>query len=181
MSKIPENNNDKQPIVLIVTGPCGSGKTTITNLIVQNSNFIRISGDDIKNEFFPEIENITDYPEGLEKVYFEIFQRAKKHFENGENIVIDYVVLGQKRMEEYKKAFSKSLEIRVLLSRKEIIIKRDQLRECWTSGEKCIIALYDSFNQLKDYIGVDNYIDNSEETTEETYLKHFASWLPSQV
>lgn len=174
MTKKLEDNIDKQPIVLIVTGPCGSGKTTITNLI-QNNNFIRISGDDIKNEFFPEIDNITDYPEALEKVYVEIFQRAKKHFENGENIVIDYVVLGQMRIEEYKKTFSKNFKIRVLLSRKEIIIKRDQLRECWTSGEDCIIALYDSFNKLKDYVGAENYIDNSAETPDETYLKHFTS------
>ena len=33
-----ENNIDKQPIVLIVTGPCASGKTAITNLIVQNTD-----------------------------------------------------------------------------------------------------------------------------------------------
>lgn len=165
----------KQPIVLIVTGPCGSGKTTITNLIVKNNDFVRISGDDIKNEFFPEIENITDYPEALEKVYTEIFQRTKKHYENGKNIVIDYVVLGQKRIEEYKNTFSNSLKIRVLLSRKEIIIRRDQLRECWTSGEECVTTLYDSFDQLRDYVDAENYIDNSEETPEETYLNHFAS------
>lgn len=170
-------NTDKQPVVLMVTGPCGSGKTTITNLIVQNHNFIRISGDDIKNEFFPEIENITDDPLALEKVYAEIFLRAKKHFENGERVIVDYVVLGPMRIEEYKSTFLEHFKIRVLLSRKEIIIKRDQSRECWTSGEECIVALYDSFDQLKDYVGAENFIDNSEETPEETYIKHFASWV----
>ncbi len=30
----------KQPKVLIVTGPCGLGKTTIANLIVKNNGFM---------------------------------------------------------------------------------------------------------------------------------------------
>lgn len=126
------------------------------------------------NELFPEIEKINDYPEALEKVYIEIFQRAKKYFELGENVVIDYIILGQKRIEEYRKTFSKNLVIKVLFSRREIIINRDQTRECWTAGENCVIDLYDRFNKLQDDIGIENYIDNSEETPEETYLKHFA-------
>lgn len=174
MSKNIEDNIDKQAIVLIITGPCGSGKSTIANLIVQNNNFVLISGDDIKNELFPEIENITDYPEALEKVYTEIYHRAWKNFMCDKNIVIDYIVLGQKRIDDYKKAFLKNIKITVLLPRKEIIIRRDKERECWTSGEECIIALYNDFNKLMDYIGAENYIDNSEETPEETYMKYFA-------
>ena len=85
--------NEIKPIILIVTGPCGSGKTTITNLITQSGKFIHISGDDIKNELFPEIEKINYHPEALEKVYIDIFQRAKMHFELGENVVIDYIIL----------------------------------------------------------------------------------------
>lgn len=168
------NENELKPFILIVTGPCGSGKTTITNLITQSGKFVHISGDDIKNELFPKIEKINYYPEALERVYIEIFQRAKKHFELGENVVIDYIILGQKRIEEYRKTFSKHLVIKVLFSRREIIIKRDQTRKCWTAGENCVSDLYERFNKLQDYIGIENYIDNSEETPEETYLKHFA-------
>lgn len=174
MSEILKDNINMQPIVLIITGPCGSGKTTITNLIVQNNNFIRISGDDIKNELFPEIEYITDYPDLLEKVHNEVLHRTKKHFKKGESVVIDYI-LGQNRIAKYKKAFKESLKIRVLLSKKKVNIKRDKLRKCWTCGEEGVIALHDSFSELKSYIGSKNYIDNSEETPQETYLNHFTS------
>lgn len=167
------NKKEIKPIMLIVSGPCGSGKTTITNLITQSGKYVHISGDDIKNELFPEIEEINYYPEALEKVYIEIYKRTKKYFELGKNVVIDYIILSQKRIEEYRKAFSKNLVIKVLFPRKETIIKRDQTRECWTAGEKCVSDLYDRFNRLQDYIGKENYIDNSEETPEETYLKHF--------
>lgn len=173
MSKDNYNTIIKKPVVLIVTGPCGSGKTTITDLIVQNQNFTRICGDDIKDELFPGVVKIDEFPKDLEKVYQEIFCRAKKHFSNGENVVIDYVILGKHRIDDYQRTFSKNLIIRVLLSSKEVIIKRDLLRECWTSGEKCVNTLYDSFNKLKDYIGIDNYIDSSEDTPEETYMKYF--------
>lgn len=181
MSKSLIDRNGNQPIVLIVTGPCGSGKTTISSLIAQNHNFVRLCGDDIKEELFPGIVNIQDYPEGKKKVFAEIFERAKKHFENGDHVLIDYIMLGQKRLEEYKNTFSDHLQIRVLLASREVNIHRDQVRECWTSGEQCVRDLYDEFTGVRDFVGAENYIDSSEETPEETYLKHFAAWLPGPV
>jgi hypothetical protein len=73
------------------------------------------------------------------------------------------------------KVFSENLFIRVFLSKKEIIIDRDQKRTDWRAGEKFVSVLYDMFNSAKEYIGDDNYIDNSQETPMETYLKHFAN------
>lgn len=165
-----------KPTVLIVTGPCGSGKTTIANLIARNGRFAYISGDEIKDELFPHIVSIADHPEALEQVYASMFQRAKRHYELGESVVIDYVFLGQKRIEEYKKAFSGSLAIKVLLPEREVLIDRDQSRECWTAGEDCVTDLYNRFYNLRSCIGTENYIDNSEETPEETYTKHFAAF-----
>ena len=171
-----EYNLEKEikPIVLILTGPCGVGKITVTNRIAQNNNFIHIFGDNVQNEFFPGIENIASYPGALEGIYGEILQKAKKLFEDGENVVIDYIIIDEKTIEEYKKVFSENLLIRVLLSKKEVIVERDGARIDWRAGEKFISELHDMFISARDYIGVENYIDNSEETPEETYLKHFA-------
>ena len=163
-----------KPIVFILTGPCGVGKTTIADLIAQNYHFIHIFGDDIQSELYPGIENIASYPGALERIYNEILQKAKKLFEDGENVVIDYIIIDEKTIEEYKKVFSGNLLIRVLLSKKEVIVERDGARIDWRAGEKFISELHDMFISARDYIGVENYIDNSEETPEETYLKHFA-------
>jgi predicted kinase len=71
------NKKELKPIILIISGPCGSGKTTITNLITQSGKYVHISGDEVKNELFPEIEKINYYPEALEKVYLEIYKKTK--------------------------------------------------------------------------------------------------------
>lgn len=175
------HSDGNPPIILIVTGPCASGKTTITSLIAENHPFIRICGDDIKHELYPDIVHIQEHPDKLKQVASEIVERARKHFENGEHVVIDYIVLAQERLEEYKRLFSDHLQIRVLLAHRASIIQRDELRECWTAGEACVDQLYESFTQLKDFIGAEHYIDSSEETPEETYVKHFATWLPRKI
>lgn len=174
-------SSDHHPIVLIVTGPCGCGKTTISSLIAENHPFIRICGDDVKEELFPGIVNIQEYPEKLTQVGAEILERAKKHFASGEHVVIDYIILAEARLEEYKRTFSDHLQIRVLLANRESIIQRDESRECWTAGEACVDQLVEGFTQLKDFIGARHYIDSTEETPEETYIKHFATWLPSKI
>lgn len=174
-------SSDHHPIVLIVTGPCGSGKTTISSLIAANHPFIRLCGDDIKEELFPGIVDIQEYPEKLKQVGSEILERARTHFANGEHVVIDYIVLAEARLEEYKRIFSDHLQIRVLLASRESIITRDETRECWTAGEACVDQLHEGFSQLKAFIGAEHYIDSSEETPEETYVKHFAGWLPSKI
>jgi adenylylsulfate kinase-like enzyme len=168
------SGKEPEPIVLILTGPCGVGKTTIANLIAQNNHFIHIFGDNIQSELYPGIENIAAYPGALEKIYKEILQKAKKLFKEGKNVVIDYIIVDQKTIEEYKEAFSGNLLIKVLLSKKEVIAERDGTRIDWRAGEKFIGELCDLFAGIKDYIGTDNYIDTSLETPEETYSKHFA-------
>lgn len=163
-----------KPLVLIVTGPCGSGKTTVSRLIAERRGLRHISGDDIKKELFPDIERITDYPEKLEKVKEEIFFRSNEHYSRGESVVIDYVILGRKQIDEYRNQFANNLHIKILLPKREVILERDKLRDCWTAGEKCATELYDKFEILKEYISPEHYVDNSDETPEETYHKHFS-------
>ncbi|UQZ34357.1 hypothetical protein C2I18_13020 [Paenibacillus sp. PK3_47] len=59
-------------------------------MIVQDSKLIRVSGDGIEQEqeLFPEL--------------------AQQHFKNSD-IVIDYVILGQEGIEEYRMALPESL------------------------------------------------------------------------
>lgn len=169
-----ENNQNKnKPIVLILTGPCGAGKTTIAKMITRELGSVYVDGDDIKNKYFPEIEHIDQHPKKLQKVKREILKQAKNQFEKGRNVVVDYILV-KEEIEKYKKAFFENLIVRVLLPQKRIISKRDKLRKCWTAGQECVDELYESFYQSRKDFGRENFIDNSNEAPKETYLKHFS-------
>ena len=159
--------------VLILTGPCGSGKSTIAKLIAKHSNFEVVSGDDIKGKLFPDIGDITEFPEKLEKVKEQILKNTQEHFNNGKNVIVDYVILGKKQIENYRNLFKSNLIIKVLLPEKDELIQRDKNRDCWTAGHDCTSELFEKFERLKGYIGKDNFIDTTNETPKETYVTHF--------
>ena len=165
--------NKLESKVIIITGPCGAGKTTISKLIYKKYHFILISGDEIKNELFPDIKDIEKHPQKLKKVKHEIFVRAKENFDQDKNVVIDYVVLGKDYIQKHKKAFADNLQIKVLFPNIKVILNRDKSRKCWTAGKKCVDELYKKFMDLESLIGSENYIDNSNETPRQTLEKYF--------
>ena len=42
------------PKVLLITGPGGSGKTTVSEMLSQRSGFEYLDGDKVDTEFFPD-------------------------------------------------------------------------------------------------------------------------------
>jgi adenylate kinase family enzyme len=52
--------------VLLLTGPGGSGKTTISELLVSKYGWARVDGDQLDTEFFPH--NGQWLPENTEKL-----------------------------------------------------------------------------------------------------------------
>src|SRR4030095_12502901 len=91
------------------------------------------------------------------------------HF--GRDIVIDATV-HESPPEAYREyqtmleAHSVEWTIRVLHPRTEVAVARDASRTCWSVGEKAVRELRDKFN--KGVLSVDCYVDNSDETAEET-------------
>lgn len=159
----------QHPKVIILTGPCGVGKTTIAKLLLPRIDAEYISGDEIAKSLFPEVSYITKYPEKLKVVKAEIFALSRRYFyEQERTSLIDYVVLGETYISKFKEAFNSDLIIKVLLPKKEIIYQRDVERDCWESGRVMIDHLYDRYVELRESIGADNYIDNGKETVEET-------------
>jgi len=161
-------NISQHPKVIILTGPCGVGKTTIANLLIEELSIELVSGDDIKSTLFPDIDYINKHSTELALVKEKIFELSELHFSNNKSVLIDYVVLGKEYIERFKHRFKDHLVIKVLLPKKKIIYDRDQQRESWVSGRRIIDELYSKYESLKDVIGESHYVDNGEESPIET-------------
>lgn len=165
---------DKNNFILIITGPTGVGKTTLCKIVAEKFGYKYISGDEIKKEIFPGLEGIAQHPKELEIVKGELLKRVKEMFDSDKKVVVDYVILGQDYIKKFKELFGKNLLFRVVLPSIETILKRDKERECWTSGDESVKRLYNDFKELENFIGKENYIDNSNETPQETINRYFS-------
>ncbi len=155
------------PIVLVVTGPPGVGKTTISKIISSKNKFAYLSGDEIKAEMFPEIEDITQFPNKLKKVKNELLRRTRVLFSNGKSVVVDYVVLGEDYVKRYRKIFKNDLRVKVLFPPLNVILRRDKSRACWTAGRESISEMYEKF-RAAGYFDKEDFIDNSRESAART-------------
>jgi gluconate kinase len=172
-SDIPPINLDNR--VLLLTGTAGAGKTALGQLIESKSNYIFIDGDAIQKKvnFFarqdPSIEK--DYQK-------ETIETMLILLALGYNVVVGYII----NKETYKKyeaaLFKYNVKpiFRVLVPDRATCLKRDAARDCWTAGEKWVDAWHDEM-QLFRNSEPSICIDNTDETLEETFDKHFADLL----
>ena len=162
--------------VLLISGVCGSGKTTISKMVEEKLGFARIDGDEIGEKILPKIDGCIWKEKNqyhLKKIHEKVIASTKDLLQKGKSVVIDYVLDKKEEIEMYKKEFGENLEIKILTPRLEVTIKRDQNRECWSVEETRILQLSKIFENLKHNFGKKNFIDNSDETPEETFKKHF--------
>ena len=166
--------------VLILTGPGGSGKTTIADLLVNKCGFIKIDGDNLDTEFFPDGGQwFPENAEKLKKAHEKIFTEVKKQFNNGKNnVVLDYIIFGDylKFFKMFKEEFGDKLEIKILFPIQEEMVKRDKERECWTTGIDRISTVCDEFKGIKGEIGKENFIDTTNQTPIDTFEKYFSHY-----
>lgn len=166
----------KKNIILILTGPGGSGKSTIAKIISEKCNFLLIDGDQIDTEFFPNGgQSLPENLDNLIKAHNKIFLETKKNYKKGRNIVIDYIIFSDylNFLNKFKKEFGANLVIRVLLPDEYENIVRDKERSCWTTGPKNIKRVRKEFLSIKGQIGEENYIYNNNQTPKETFNKYF--------
>lgn len=161
-----ENN-----FVLIITGPPGVGKTTLAKIICQHNKCSYFSSDEISKKLFPGI--YKDTLQQLKQTNKELLEELKD-YNNKNCIVIDSVFLDEDFIKELKKVFGEHLIIKVIFPPIKTIIERDKARRCWTSGEEDIKRYYKIYQELKEVIGENNYIDNTSQTPEETFNRYFS-------
>ncbi|MGA9048161.1 MAG: AAA family ATPase [Dehalococcoidia bacterium] len=89
---------DKKPLVIIVTGLIGSGKTTMAQIIGRGLGYSVLSSDVIRKELagvpaterhYDEVDRGLYSPEFTGKTYGEMIQRARGQLSTGRSVVLD--------------------------------------------------------------------------------------------
>ncbi|MBU2235973.1 AAA family ATPase [Patescibacteria group bacterium] len=166
----------KNPKVLILTGPGGSGKTTIANLLVERCNFALLDGDNVDTEFFPKGEQwLPENSKKLREAHNKILKQTKDMFDNGKSVVVDYIIFSHYLdfFQQFGKEFGNNLDIKILFPSQEELVTRDKERNCWTTGVERINSVRKEFNNLRNKVGNEKFIDTSGQTAEETFKKYF--------
>lgn len=162
--------------VLILTGPGGAGKTTIAKLLAEKCGFTWLDADREDTEFFPDGKHwLPENVDKLRQAHDKILRRTKELLVQNDKIVVDYIIFGHylEFFEKFQKAFGDDLKIRVLFPKQEECASRDKDRECWTVGLDRVAAVYSEFENIRNTLGTDKFIDSSGQTPEETFEKYF--------
>jgi adenylate kinase family enzyme len=156
--------------VIVIAGPTGTGKTTVSKLLSVHYKCACISEDELAREIFTNtyqcIEESTDEVKAIET---HLLKRAKRICRSGNSAVIDRINMGRGFIEKSQKAFGKHFILKVLWPSVETTVERDKGRDGWTSGENAVKRYFREYEALKPIIGEKNYIDNSHQTPEETF------------
>lgn len=163
--------------VIILTGPGGVGKTTIAERIEKECGYFLLDGDHEDSEFFPEGGQwLPENSDKLKKAHDKILDKTKELIRGGKRVVVDYIVFGryEEFFDAFRKEFGDDMQIFVLFPKQEETIARDRDRTCWTTGEDRIKAVYREFEELRDIIGRENYIDTSGQSPEESFERYFS-------
>ena len=145
-------------------------------MLSKRFNWAYISEDETAKEVFPHAyKDIEDYPDRLKIAENQLLKRAKEIFDSGRYVVIDRINLERGFIEEMKKTFHSHLILWVLWPPMETTIERDKRRDGWTSGEDTVKRFYKKYEELRPIIGEKNYIDNGQQTPQETLERLIAS------
>jgi predicted kinase len=78
-----------EPTLVILSGPPGWGKTTLSQRLAAEFNFVRLDFDSIAEPFSPRVRD-THYAKNIEpKVADALLNLAKYNFASGHNVIID--------------------------------------------------------------------------------------------
>ncbi|HZF09410.1 MAG TPA: AAA family ATPase [Thermoanaerobaculia bacterium] len=165
---------NREPHILIITGTCGSGKTTVTTLLAKQQNWARVSEDDIWPRLFGKNRGAFGTEEHRRKrreVQEIVFGACLAALAEGRNVAIDATIhetppeaFGEYR--EFFEARSIPWTLRVLHPRLEVAVVRDATRRTGRLGAEQVASLWAKFTGA--IFPEQCFIDTSDETPEQT-------------
>ena len=160
------------PEVLLVTGTCGSGKSTVSALL-EKRGWNRVSEDDIWPALFGKDRGpfgSAEHRAKRRRVHDVVFERVSASLANGQRVVIDATVheAPPEAYEEYRTFFEERRivwELRILHPTLEVAVKRDA-RRGGSLGADRVARLHAKFSGST--FPAPWFLDTSNQTPEET-------------
>ena len=164
-------------MILVVTGTCGSGKTTVSMMIANRPGWVRVSEDDIWRKYFDKRRGpfgTEEYRRKRRRVHAVVFDACLAAVAAQRNVVIDATVheAPPEAYKDYRDFFDArgvTWRLRVLHPRLEVAIARDAMRSTARLGADRVASLRAKFTGT--VFGAECFIDSSEETPEQTVTR----------
>ena len=161
-----------KPIICILTGPCGAGKTTISKGLSQHiDRTAYLEVDTLRHMLGKNEVDYSTYTKEVKKQINLSMDNAisigKNFIKNGFNVIIDDVLEDTNQIEYYNKGLKGyKLFIFLLLPNKKVIEKRDKERKENAMNERAL-QLHDIFSKISNHDGW-YVIDSSKHKVEDT-------------
>ncbi len=169
------------PRVLLLTGTCGSGKSTVARRLAEHHGWGRVSEDDVWRARFHRNRGALGSEEHRRRrglVRAEVMTGVRRALAAGRDVVVDATVheatpdsLGDyvALLEPEHVAWS----IRVLHPRLEVAVARDAARPDWSAGAVGVAALWRKLTGER--FGREAFLDTSDDTPAQSAARVLAS------
>jgi tRNA uridine 5-carbamoylmethylation protein Kti12 len=154
--------------ILLISGPCASGKTTLGNILASQYGYIHIDGDPVWNQLKQKDKDIH-----WNDIHADIMRRSIEYGHS--NVVITHLV-PPGVIPQYEVFYNKhdvSFDLIILLPPLETLIQRNKTRTCWENPtpDDVINKYYNIFIGAKNEYG-HYFVNNSKLTPKETIKQY---------
>ncbi len=175
------SERDPEGRVLILTGTCGSGKSTVAGLLAAREGWVRISEDEVWERRFGRDRGTLGSPEHRRRrrvVHDDVFASVRRALARSKPVVIDATVHESppESFREYRAFFARNhiaWRLRVLHPKLEVSIARDSSRGGWNAGPDRVASLYAKFTGAT--FPREVFLDTSLETPVQTMVRVIAN------